>query len=183
MRKAAAIALAAVCAASAARADTQIVAKAGAWEAFSGSAANGQGVCGVSTTWPDERYLGVKYYAGDRSYTLQLGSKDWTIKDGAKRRVTVQFDRRSPWRAVATGMHFGDQDGAGLQFEIAARQRDLFMRELRGAQTGAIQFPGGNWAAWQLNLDGVGQLGDTLDGCIRDLQTSGGKPPGQKPPP
>lgn len=84
----------------------------GVWTAFAGTADNGQRLCGISTDGTG-KYFGLKYYNGDNTLTIQLGSKDWSIRNGGRQRVVLKMGSHSPWSAIATGFHFSDGD-AGL---------------------------------------------------------------------
>jgi hypothetical protein len=110
-------------------ADTQTLARAGSWSAFGGTTTSGRPVCGVSSSG-DGRYFGLKFYKGDDTLTIQLGSSSWTIENKSKQRVTMRIDSNSRWTATAVGMHFNDGD-AGLEFEINHRELDRFVREFR----------------------------------------------------
>ncbi len=90
-----AAAIAATLLSAPASAEVRTYARAGAWEAFGGSSNNGQKVCGVSTSG-DGKYIGVKYYKGDSSLTIQLSNTAWKVTDGTKVAVTMKFDSQSP---------------------------------------------------------------------------------------
>src|SRR5471032_2154087 len=63
-------------AASPAAAEVQTLAKAQSWEAFGGTTDAGRGVCGISAS-PGGRYFGLKFYAGNDRFTIQMGEPDW----------------------------------------------------------------------------------------------------------
>jgi len=63
-------------AASPAAADVKTLAKAQSWEAFGGTTDTGRGVCGISAS-PGGRYFGLKFYAGNDRFTIQMGGPDW----------------------------------------------------------------------------------------------------------
>src|SRR5579872_6138525 len=94
-------------------ADTHVLARTGAWQAFGGTTEDGQPVCGISSSGAG-KYFGLKYFAGDNTLTIQLGNNAWTLKNKIKVKVRMQFDNNSPWNATGTGMHFSGGD-AGLQ--------------------------------------------------------------------
>src|SRR5262245_929973 len=74
---------ASVLAASTAWADTRTLAQSGIWEAFGGTTDSGRGVCGISAE-PNGRYFGLKLYAGNDTFTIQLGTNEWKFADGEK---------------------------------------------------------------------------------------------------
>jgi hypothetical protein len=149
-------------------ADTTIIARAGPWEAFAGTSTDGTKVCGVSTSWDDDRYFGVKYYKGDDTITIQMGSPKWTIDDGAKQRVVMKIDRNSDWTATASGMHFSKKD-AGLQFEIAKKQLSIFVQEFGDGEQLRLSFPGSDADDWTVSLQGTETLIGSFDNCIKAM--------------
>jgi len=152
-------------AAGTAQADTTVFARAGAWQAFGGTSTDGTRVCGVSTSWPDNRYFGLKYYKGDNTFTVQLGSPKWSIDNGAKQRVVMQIDENAQWTGTATGMHFGDQT-AGLEFEIARPQLVRFIEQFRHGETLYVSFPGTNASDWTATLEGTNAVTTSFGNCI-----------------
>jgi hypothetical protein len=97
------------------RADTHVVVHAGAWDAFEGTA-DDTPVCGVSAK-EEGIYFGVKYFEAAPTFTIQLGGKNFIGEKDVKQPVLMQFDRRRPWRATATGMRWGGD--SGLQFDVS----------------------------------------------------------------
>jgi hypothetical protein len=140
----------------------------GVWTAFAGTADNGQRLCGISTDGTG-KYFGLKYYDGDRTLTIQLGSKDWRIRDGGRQRVVLKMGYHSPWSAIATGFHFSDGD-AGLQFEIRADQLVQFMNEFSSSDILYVRFPGSSVADWRGSLDGGKAISESLLRCIRQMR-------------
>ncbi len=150
------------------RADTSILARAGNWEAFGGTTTQGKPVCGVSQTMDDGRYVSVKFFNGDDTFTLQIGWKQWRIKDGDKQAIHMTLDSNALWKATATGFHFNDGD-AGLEFTIIARELDEFVREFRNSSVMRLQFPGSGAQDWSVSLSGTSTVSDAFDRCRRNL--------------
>ena len=142
----------------------------GVWTAFAGTADNGQRLCGISTDGTG-KYFGLKYYNGDRTLTIQLGSKDWSIRDGGRQRVALKMGYHSPWSATATGFHFSDGD-AGLQFEIRADQLAQFMGEFSSSDVLFVRFPNSNVSDWRGSLAGGKAISESLLRCIRQMRGS-----------
>ncbi len=165
-----AAAIAATLLAAPASAEVQTYARAGAWEAFGGSSNNGQKVCGVSTSG-DGKYIGVKYYKGDSSLTIQLSNTSWKVTDGTKVAVTMKFDGQSPWRARATAYHMSDGDAA-LQFEIDEDQLGRWMAEFRQSYFLIIGFPNDKVDDWRANLRGTSSIADSMSECLRWMKTN-----------
>jgi len=151
-----------------AEAATTVIAKAGAWQAFHGTSTDGTEVCGISTTWPDNRYFGLKFYKGDKTFTIQLGSPKWQINDGTKQRVFMQIDQNARWVATASGMHFSKEE-AGLEFEINSGEVSTFVSEFRGGSQLLLQFPDFNVEDWTAALDGTRTLIGSFLNCIEAL--------------
>lgn len=80
-------------------------------------------------------------FAGDETFTIQLGKSGWKIEDGAKQKLTMQFGRNSPWNATGTGMHFNDGD-AGLEFTVNRKEMLEFMHEFASSRRLEIKFGG-----------------------------------------
>src|SRR5260370_4550303 len=114
-----------------AQAATRTLARSGTWEAFGGITTRGAGVCGMSQE-VNKRYFGLKLFAGDSTFTIQVGGKIWQIENGKKQSVVMVLDGNRPWRAIATGMHFSDGD-AGLEFTINRDELAEFNRQFRDA--------------------------------------------------
>ena len=151
-----------------ARAEVTVFAKAGAWEAFGGRTNDGKRVCGISTSG-DDMWLGVKYFAGDDGFTIQLSSTDWTVKDGERVKVIMRFDRLSPWSGAATGFHMSDGDAA-LELEIPANKLTLWLREFRQSNTLLVEFPEApDVEDWKVDLAGTTAITDRMIACMDRL--------------
>ncbi|NDH63573.1 MAG: hypothetical protein EBY18_18415 [Alphaproteobacteria bacterium] len=155
-------------AAAPAAAQTNTLASAGAWEAFGGRTKDKkQRICGVSYS-AGGRYFSIKYYSGDKEFTVQLGSKEWTVDDGAKITLFMSMDGASPWKAVAKGMHFSDGD-AGLEFEIDFDKIDQFVDEFRAANQMRVRFDGQKVSPWQVSLSGTNAVSSAMLVCLRNM--------------
>ncbi len=157
-------------------AETEVTARAGDWEAFSGttvpkpgSGKKAQRVCGVSQSMADDRYVSIKFFEGDTTFTLQIGWKQWRINDGDKQEVAVTMDNNPAWTTKeATGMHFNDGD-AGLELTVKSNQLNDFMQEFRNSGSMRFRFPGSGARDWNVSLTGSGAVTDAFDRCRRAL--------------
>jgi len=149
-------------------AETSIIARAGVWSAFGGTTNSGRAVCGVSQSAGD-RYFGVKFFAGDSTFTIQMGTKSWRIENGAKQKVQMIMDGNRAWTATGTGMHFNDGD-AGLEFTINRNELDQFAAEFRASSLLRVQFMGSDASEWSLSLAGTNAVSDAFLNCIRGLR-------------
>jgi hypothetical protein len=162
-----AAALAVGLAASGAAAETSLITRAGAWQAFGGTTTSGRPVCGVSQS-AGERYFGLKYYSGDSTFTIQMGAKSWHIENGAKQKLQMILDGNRPWTATGTGMHFNDGD-AGLEFTISRNELDQFSAEFRSSSSLRVQLSGSDSAEWSLSLAGSNAVTGAFLQCIEGL--------------
>ncbi len=163
-----AFALGLVTIAPAASAETNSLARAGSWEAFGGTTTGGRGVCGISAE-PGGRYFGLKLFAGVQTFTIQMGTGQWTIENGTKVPLTLRFDSNPIWNATGTAFHFEDGD-AGLQFDVNRSEIDTFAREFRNSSQLRIQFQDSLFPQWIMGLEGTLAVNSAFQGCIRKLQ-------------
>jgi hypothetical protein len=162
-----AAALAVCLAASGAAAETSLITRAGAWQAFGGTTSSGRPVCGVSQS-AGERYFGLKYYSGDTTFTIQMGTKSWRIENGAQQKLQMTLDGNRPWTATGTGMHFNDGD-AGVEFTISRNELDQFAVEFRNSSSLRVQFSSLDAAEWTLSLSGSNAVTGAFLQCIEGL--------------
>lgn len=164
-RLAAALLAASLAAIPPAFAEVTVFARAGAWEAFGGTTDDRKKVCGISTSG-EGLWFGVKYFKGDDGFTVQLSSSDWTVKDGEKVKVTMRFDRLSPWSGPATGFHMSDGDAA-LELDIPANRLSLWLREFRQSNTLLVEFPDApDVEDWKVSLAGTTAITDRMIACM-----------------
>ncbi len=145
-------------------ADTKTLATAGFWKAFGGTSNDGVPVCGISTSG-NGLFFSLKVYKGDDEMTVQLGSSDWKIKDGAKQKLTMQFDKATPWKATATGFHFSDGD-AGLEFVVGLKNLKTFLTEFATSGKLHVNFDGTTVDSWSAGLTGTAAVTSAFADCI-----------------
>ena len=158
---------------TAVRADTVTIARSGAWEAFGGlTEDDNQTVCGIMNSI-DGHYVTIKFYQGDKTFTIQLSSDKWRLKDDEEHAVSLTMDQHATWTSQkAIAMHFSD-GSAGLEGEVAARQLDLFVREFRSGNQMRLAFPSVEAGGWTVSLAGSNAVSDALDRCRRAQKASG----------
>jgi hypothetical protein len=162
------LAFAALAITNSASAETKALARAGSWEAFGGTTTQGRGVCGISAEVA-KRYFGVKLFAGNDTFTIQLGTPAWTVTKGEKVGVTMRLDSNPVWRATGTGFHFEDGDG-GLQYAVKRAELDTFAREFRNSSTLRLQFENNRFPEWIMGLEGTMAVNAAFQTCTRGLQ-------------
>ncbi len=145
-------------------AQTSTIATAGYWKAFAGKSNDGTPVCGMSASGKG-LFFSIKVYKGDEEMTVQLGSSGWKIKDGAKQKVVMRFDKESPWNATATGFHFSDGD-AGLEFVVKLKNLEEFLVEFARSQTLRLSFEGSDVEGWTADLTGTAAVTVAFGNCV-----------------
>ena len=86
--------------------------------------------------------------------------------DGAKQKLSMRFDKETPWNATATGLHFSDGD-AGLQFVVKLKNLETFVTEFAKSQKLRITFEGGNVDSWSADLTGTAAITVALADCVK----------------
>jgi hypothetical protein len=163
-----ALALTAMAIVNGASADTKTLARAGSWEAFGGTTSTGRGVCGISAE-AEKRYFGVKFFAGNDTFTIQLGTPAWTVANSEQVGITMRLDANPIWRATAAGFHFDDGD-AGLQFTINRAELDNFSREFRDSSQLRLQFQEDRFPQWIMGLEGTMAVNSAFQTCLSGLR-------------
>lgn len=173
-----ALALLAGLAAGGAEAQTRTIGVFGAWEAFGGTTSDNRPVCGVSSSFPDGRYFGIKYWQGQDRFTVQLIKPSWQIPSGTRVPLALQFDQQSPWTATASGFPATTTAGGFVEFTVPFARLENFLREFRLASTASVTFTQGSEPTWRLTLTGSNAASQALDDCVRRMGggTVAGKP-------
>ncbi len=148
--------------------ETSLITKSGAWQVFGGTTAGGRPVCGISQS-EDGRYFGLKYYARDTTFTIQMGAKTWRLADGAKQKLQMVLDGGRPWSATGNGIRFGDGD-PGLEFTVNRSEIDQFAAQFRAGTVLRVQFTGWDVPEWSLSLAGSNAVMDAFLQCIQGLK-------------
>ncbi len=150
-----------------ARADVVTFARISGWEAYGGTANDGQQVCGISTRGGG-RWIGIKYYQGDSALTVQLSKTSWRVPNGLHTKVTMQFDEESPWTATATGSI--SNGTAFLEFDIPRRAIGQFLGEFKAGDKMFVRFPNEpKIDDWVVDLEGTTAIAEKLVDCIQAL--------------
>jgi hypothetical protein len=164
----AALAAAGLClVASSASADVRVLAQVGDWQAYGGSANDGRAVCGLSTSGSG-KYFSVKYFYGNSTFTIQMGSDGWKIANGGRQKLTMRFDGNAPWSATGAGFHFNNGQ-AGLELTVNKDQLRGFMSEFRASNVLRVTFDGASVAGWFVSLAGTNAVSQVFAQCILRL--------------
>ena len=151
----------------AATAQTRTLQRAGAWEAFGGTASKGIALCGMSSE-ANARYFSIKRAAGSDVLSVQLGMPQGRLTDGERWQVRLAFDSKAARSAVGVGMHFDDGD-AGLEFAVPAAESDEFLRAFRSGTQITVYFPDANLPEWKVPLSGSSAVADAFQQCAKRL--------------
>lgn len=74
--------------------------------------------CMVQAVSPQGTMLSVWGFAGDRKLGFLLQNRGWTVEDGAKTPLEVEFAGARSWPVEATARAHIDRDGPGLFFTV-----------------------------------------------------------------
>lgn len=144
--------------------NTVVYYRAGNWEAFTGSAANGGTFCGIKTGNPqDGRGLMIRYRTGGDRLVFRARKPSWAIPSNTSITVAMQFGPGMPWTLPATG----EQDV--VEWSIPQDAMVEFDTRFRFGSVMWLSFPGGSEAPWSVSLAGSNAAGLTLGRCIREL--------------
>lgn len=74
--------------------------------------------CMVQAVSPGGTMLSVWGFAGEDKLGFLLQNRGWTVEDGAKTPLEVEFAGARPWPVEATARAHVDRDGPGLYFTV-----------------------------------------------------------------
>lgn len=114
-------------------------------------------------------WFGVKYFKDDTSLTIQVSHEDWKLKDDRKIKVTMQFDKASPWTATSTSFHMSDGDAA-LEYEVPNKNITNFLKEFTASSNMVLRFPDEKAIDdWKLNLNGTEKVISSFADCLQKM--------------
>jgi hypothetical protein len=153
-----------ILAAGTAAAATTVYYHAGRWDAFSGTDAENQVVCGIGTqSGTDGRRLDLSFVIGGDALFFQAAKPSWSIPEGTEVPVVMQIGSAQPWNEQATG------HGSSLAWSMSRDDTSAFRQQFREAESMTLSFPSGNEPAWTVSLRGSTGADNTFARCIRDL--------------
>jgi hypothetical protein len=150
-------------AAGTAAAATTVYYHAGRWEAFSGTDAENQVVCGIGSSGTDGRRLDLTFVIGGDALFFQAAKPSWSIPEGTEVPVVMQIGSAPPWNEQASG------HASSLAWSMSRDETSAFRQQFRAAETMTLSFPSGNEPAWTVSLRGSTGADNTFARCIRDL--------------
>ncbi|MEO8557716.1 MAG: hypothetical protein ABI439_01550 [Rhodospirillales bacterium] len=168
IRMIAVLAMVAAClTASAAVAAVRVLSQVGDWQAYGGTATDGKATCGLSTRGSG-KYFSVKYFYGNSTFTIQMGSDSWKITDRGKQKLTMRFDSNPVWKATGSGFHFNNGQAA-LELTVNKDQLGGFMAEFRASNALRMTFEGTNASGWYVSLSGTNAISQVFARCIQSM--------------
>jgi hypothetical protein len=142
---------------------TAIYYHSGIWNAFSGTDAENQVVCGIGTeNTADGRSLELSFVIGGNALDFQATKPSWSIPDGTQVPVVMQIDGSQSWNEQATG------HGTSLLWSMPRSDTPAFRQQFRRASSMTLSFPSGNEPPWTISLVGSTGADNTFVVCIRD---------------
>lgn len=156
--------------ASNASADTKTLARAGRWEAIGGIANDGLAMCGISG-WQGPNAFLLKLFTQQDAFTITLGNEQWRAAAGDGVSFSLRFDEAKPWRGSA-GVVAVKNERISLQAVIKRAQVGRFINEFRTSRTLHIEFEGDRFPAVTMALDGVQEVSEAFERCMRSLAAS-----------
>ncbi|MCK8787696.1 hypothetical protein M0638_25355 [Roseomonas sp. NAR14] len=158
------------------RAETAVIARAGAWSAFSGTANDGTRVCGASVAGDEERYLGIKHFAGNDYFVVQLVKSSWRIPARTRIPVRMAVDRAPAWNAAALGSN------STVEFRINLDALDEFINVVSAGAAMRVSFTEGSENDWNVSLRGSSAIMAAMLRCVRTFTAPTATPPLATPP-
>jgi hypothetical protein len=143
---------------------TTIYYHSGSWDAFSGTDAENQVVCGLATeNTADGRSLELSFVIGGDALYFQATKPSWSIPDGTQVSVVMQIGSSPPWNEQATGHR------TSLVWSMPRSDTPGFRQQFRRATSMTLNFPTGNEPSWTISLVGSTAVDNTFARCIGDL--------------
>ena len=135
----------------------------GNWIAYSATTNQNRRLCGINTTAGNFQFH-VKYFNGERNFTIQIFNTGWRIPRGTRIRFRFFIDNFEPY---FTDGGFGSNDliEATISEDVARR----FWNEFRIGNALHIVFLDGNEPGRSFSLRGSSAATDRMSRCIQSL--------------
>lgn len=136
----------------------------GSWDAFTGTAANGQLVCGVGSTNPvDNHSISMRFEIGGELVQFQAKKPTWNIPPNTPISVVLQIGLESPWNMQGVG------NGQMVEWTLERMSMPIFDSQFRRASSMTVTFPSGNEPPWTVGLKGSTAISNAFGRCVTDL--------------
>lgn len=149
-----------------ARAEMTRTTSAGQWSAFSGTLADNQPVCAMSTTGAEGRRIAIQQNTGETGLHLLLDKASWAIPADTPIDIALQIDHNPTVALHGTGK------GSEVDIELPFEQAVPVMRQLRRGAQIRVFFPGGNEAMWSGGLSGTSAVMNAFNDCRAGLMAA-----------
>ena len=108
--------------------------------------AGGAQGCAVHASSPQGTVVSILAGAGQENLLFLVQNPRWSLEDGQRYTIAVEFDQSGPWELQAVAKTEIDQDGPGLMFVVPqAKERGLdFLGEFVAASGMQIRRDGQN---------------------------------------
>jgi hypothetical protein len=144
--------------------ETTVYYHAGAWDAFSGRANNGQPFCGIGHTNPaDGGAFSLRFDIGGQDVTFTAAKPTWSIPPGTQVTVVMQVGLDTPWTRQADG------DLHALHWPMDRAAIKDFDAQFRRGRSMTLTFPNGNEPPWTIPLTGSTAISNAFGRCVTDL--------------
>jgi len=136
----------------------------GSWDAFTGTAANGNLVCGIGSTNPvDNRSISMRFEIGGELVQFQAKKPTWNIPPNTPIAVVLQVGLESPWNMQAVGT------GQMVEWTLERTSMPIFDAQFRRSSSMTVTFPSGNEPPWTVGLNGSTAISNAFGRCATDL--------------
>lgn len=135
--------------------------------------------CMVQAVSPQGTMLSVWGFAGDKKLGFLLQNRGWTVEDGAKTPLEVEFAGARSWPVEATARAHIDRDGPGLFFTVepGGSGARSFLAAFTSAEGMSIRRAGASVDT--LPLAGSRAAVASLAQCLADRWNEGTPPAGE----
>lgn len=165
-----------LCLATPAWAALTVYGRAGGWDEFRGTGADGRQTCGIGSTNPtDGRAFSLRFALGDSNITFIADKPGWHIPSGTHIAVVMQVGLERPWTEQAMG------DGERVQWTMDRAVVPGFDAQFRAAQSMTVTFPAGSERPWVISLNGSTAASNAMGRCVTAMEQAA--PPQAAPPP
>ena len=137
----------------------------GVWTAQLVTNSQGQRVCGLITSYPDQRTVEIEWFEGEEVLTIQIRKTTWEIPAHVRPKVSMAFPGTNPWTAQGADV---DHTTDIVEVSVPNAVVQAFTHDIANAASGTISF-GGSEPPWDLSLAGFPVALQAMVKCIDDV--------------
>jgi opacity protein-like surface antigen len=165
--------------------ETVTLRNAGYWTSwYSPANSAGKAMCGMASTInyaSGAKAMFMVKYSGETVF-VHVYKTSWTIPEGTKIPVWLQFDRAEPLTTTAAGSP-GETVGGYVEFTIKPDFTKDFLELFANANAMSIGFQQGSEKPWAVNMSGSREVAESFGKCSNMLRQSSTQPYGNSPSP